>query len=365
LQWRLLANNSADDKEKFNEFMRNHPKGHILQTWEWGELKAKSGWWPLRLVIEEDNIIIAAISLLKRQLPTRLGSLFYATRGPVLDIERKDVWDYLFVACRELAAKHNAIFLKIDPDIPEGNELWQERIRESGFVPAQGEEGFEGVQPRHVFRLDIRPDKEELLLNLHQKTRYNLRLAEKKGVVIENNAPRTALPRFYKLLQETATRDKFLIRPYSYYEAFYDILVPAGMAEMFLAHYEGELIAGTLAFILGKKAWYIYGASANNFRNVMPNYLIQWRMIEWAKEHNCTLYDFRGVPGDVPPDHPLYGLVKFKKGFGGEYTSFIGEYDLVFHKAKYKFYHWLEPKYQKWIRRAILLKKRLKKLIRR
>ncbi len=360
MQWQLLGDRK-EEKETFNTFIASHDKGHVLQSWEWGEVKARGGWQPLRLVVrEDDDTIIAAISLLKRPLPLKMGSLFYAPRGPVMDIGRQDVWEVLFNAVAKVAKEHNALFCKIDPDVPSSDELWAKRIKSAGFVPCDNGEGFEGIQPRHVFRLDINPDEETLLANLHQKTRYNLRLAEKKGVEVKAGASRGELPDFYRLLSETAERDRFLIRPYSYYEHFYDYLVPAGLGELFMVYYENEPVAGALAFKMGKKAWYIYGASSNAHRNVMPNYLMQWRMIQWAKACGCTMYDFRGVPGDVPPEHPLYGLVKFKKGFGGDYVHFIGEYDLPYRRGTYGFYRWLEPKYQKGIRKWIRLKKKLK-----
>lgn len=351
---------TIDEKDLFNGFLASCAKGHILQTWEWGELKAKTGWTPIRLVAERRGEIVGAISVLKRPVPTGKWCIFYAPRGPVLDIEDRDVWDALLDGVKARAKKHNAIFLKIDPDVKDDNTLWRERIEGSGFKPVDKGPGFEGVQPRFVFRLDISPDEETLLANCHQKTRYNIRLAEKRGVEIIENAPREQLEVFYKILSETASRDKFLIRPFSYYEAFYDLLVPQGLAEMFLATYEGEVIAGTLAFKLGDKAWYIYGASSNAHRNVMPNYLIQWKMICWAKKHGCTMYDFRGVPGDVDENHPLYGLVKFKRGFNGEYTKFIGEYDLIYKPAVYRLYHFAEPLYQKTVRKLINFKKRLR-----
>jgi len=348
-----------EEKASFNNFISNHAKGHILQTWEWGELKERSLWQPLRLIVEDQGTIYAAISLLKRQLPAGMGCLFYAPRGPVLDINDSLAWDTLWQGCRDLAAEHKAVFCKIDPDVADDDKVWNQRIKAAGFVAADKGEGFEGVQPRYVFRLDISPDEETLMANFHQKTRYNLRLAERKEVTVTAAAPQSELPVFYQLLQETAQRDNFLIRPFSYYKDFYDLLIPQGLAEMFLVYYQGKAIAGSLAFILGNKAWYIYGASANQYRNVMPNYLMQWRMIQWAKQHGCTMYDFRGVPGDVAEDHPLYGLVKFKKGFGGNYIRFIGEYDLVYKPFVYKMYNDLEPLYQKGVRKLIHAKKRL------
>jgi lipid II:glycine glycyltransferase (peptidoglycan interpeptide bridge formation enzyme) len=125
-----------------------------------------------------------------------------------------------------------------------------------------------------------------------------------------------------------------------------------------MADFEGQPIAGTLAFLFGDKAWYIYGASSNSHRNVMPNYLIQWSMIEWAKSNNCTMYDFRGVSGDLSEDNPLYGLYRFKKGFNGDFTEFIGEFDRPYSKFWYNFWSYAEPAYQKLIRKIIALRKR-------
>ena len=100
-------------------------------------------------------------------------------------------------------------------------------------------------------------------------------------------------------------------------------------ARLYMAFHEGQPIAGTLAIHYGDKVWYLYGASSNEHRNLMPNYLLQWSMIQWAVETGCSVYDFRGVSGDISEDNPLYGLYKFKKGFGGDFTEFVGEYDLV------------------------------------
>ena len=359
--YRLLED-TPENAAMFNGFVAAHPKGHILQSWQWGAVK-KPAWQPLRLIVEKNGEIAAAALILQRRLPAGLGNIFYSPRGPVLDIGNEELWQETVGAVRALAKERGAIYWKIDPDIdidfPEA-ALWQQRLAAGGFVKAGQGEGFEGVQPRFVFRLDIHPEAEELLAACHQKTRYNIRLAGKKGVKIVSAAGRDALPEFYRILTTTATRDKFLIRPYSYFERFYDSLQPAGLCELFMAYYEGEALAGTLAFRMGEKAWYIYGASANTHRNLMPNYLIQWTMIEWAKANGCTMYDFRGVPGHVAEDHPLYGLVKFKKGFGGKYTEFIGEYDLPINAFKYRLYNLLEPVYQKNIRRLIAVKKKLK-----
>lgn len=348
------------EKELFDTFVANHSKkGHILQSYEWGEIKATGGWVPIRLMVLKDGAPVAAISILQRSVP--MGRcIFYATRGPVCDIEDKETVKFLMDEVAKLAKERKAIYLKLDPDVSVEETLWHEFFETYGFRHPQSGSGFEGIQPKFVFRLDISPDEETLMKNLNQKTRYNLRLAGKKGVTIEVAEDKSKLPEFYNLLKVTAERDNFLIRSYEYFEAMYDYLVPKGMGQLFYAYYEGEMIAGTFYLEMGKRAWYLYGASSNAHRNVMPNYLIQWTMIQYAKSHDCTMYDFRGVPGAVPPEHPLYGLYKFKKGFNGEYVEFIGEYDKIYDKTFYKLYETFEPIYYKGVRKLIRFKKKIK-----
>lgn len=345
----------------YNKFIASHPKGHILQSYEWGEIKAKTGWKPFYLLIEQDDKPIAAITILKRSIPVIKKAIFYAPRGPVADIHDEELLKFIWQEIAKLAHKEGAIFLKLDPDISSEDKLFYEILARQGFKPAEGKEGFEGVQPKYVFRLDISPSKETLFANMHTKTRYNVRLAEKKGVIIKNECTKQDLIAFYDILRVTAERDRFLVRGYKYFEDIWDYLVPKGYAKLFMAEFEGKPIAGTLAFMLGDKAWYIYGASANEYRNVMPNYLLQWTMIQWAHDNNCTMYDFRGVPGNLTEENPLYGLFKFKKGFNGEYTEFIGEFDLVFSPFFYWFWNTFEPFYYTGVRKIIAWKKKMRR----
>lgn len=333
-----------EDKERFNSFISNHPKGHAMQLWEWGEIKGRTGWKPWRMILETNGEIFAAATILERRLPFLGAPIFYCPRGPVVAMDDQEKMEAVFQAIRELAKKTKAILLKIDPDISVNNRALMNILRTSGFQSLEKGKNFEGVQPKFVFRLDISPDEETLLANMHQKTRYNIRLAVKKGVTIRIGT-REDLPEFFRVLKETTERDNFLVRSYSYFEDLYDTLVPAGYGQLFIGEYEGKVIAGTLAFITGDKAWYVYGASSNSHRNVMPNYLIQWEMIRWAKANGCTLYDFRGVSGDLDESNPLYGLYKFKKGFNGEFTEFIGEWDYVYRPLMYSLWKTAERIY--------------------
>lgn len=340
-----------EEKDVFDNFISSSPKPHFLQTFEWGELKKSTGWEPLRLLVTRKQQPIVAISLLMRRLPFLNLTIFYAPRGPILGRDCDQTGeDFFWKEVEKIARKHRTIFLRIDPDVSIADHEYRSNLEKRGFLPRGNRIGFGGIQPRFVFRLTLALSEEELLAAMESKTRYNVRLAERKGVRIRVAQEKRDLAIFYDLLTQTAKRDKFLIRSHHYFEEIWDLFVAPGTARIFLAEYQGEVIAGTLAFHCGDRVWYLYGASGNRFRNVMPNYLLQWTMIRWAQSLGCKIYDFRGVPGDTRPNNPLYGLYRFKKGFGAVFTEFIGEYDLVFSPFWYFFWTHLFPLYQRALR---------------
>ena len=346
------------EKHRFNDFVKVHPKGHFLQTWEWGEVKRGMGWQPLPLVLEQDGEIRGSLLILKRRLPLPgiKRCIFYAPRGPVVDIKSREHCQTLFAGAERAARDHGAIFLKIDPDVPTDNSDFKDILHQCKFQRNDTGLDFEGVQPAFVFQLDITPSANKLLENMHSKTRYNIKLASKKGVTIRQAVGKQDLPSFYAILQETAARDHFLIRGYEYFEMIWDQMVENGLAQIFLAEFQGRVVSATLALILGKKAWYLYGASSNDYRNVMPNYLIQWEMIRWAQEQGCTVYDFRGVSGDLDENNPLYGLYRFKKGFNGDLIEFIGDWDRVYSPTLYFAWTRVLPFYKN-VSRGVLRKR--------
>ncbi|MDR1961900.1 MAG: peptidoglycan bridge formation glycyltransferase FemA/FemB family protein [Gracilibacteraceae bacterium] len=344
---------NEDEQAEFNAFVCAHPKGHALQLWQWGEIKEHTGWQPHRLVLTRAGAIVAAASVLERRLPVVGSPVFYCPRGPVADPHDEEVMAAVFRAIRDLARRRGAILLKIDPDVSVEDVDFGRFLRAQGFRPLDKGRGFEGVQPKFVFRLDIRPEEDELLAAMQQKTRYNIRLAMKKGVEITRGT-REDLPDFYAVLKETTERDNFLVRDFGYFADMYDTLTPAGFGELFLARCAGRVVAGALVFRAGDKAWYVYGASSNAHRNVMPNYLIQWEMIRWAKSLGCAMYDFRGVSGDLSESNPLYGLYRFKKGWGGVFTEFIGEWDLVFRPVMYRLWQAAEKLYSGWLKKFMV-----------
>ena len=317
------------NRQKYIDFIQKHPKGHFLQSPEWAKLK--NTWKNEVLLVEDkDGNIKGAMSILIREMPYIKSTMMYAPRGPVCDVHDKETIKELTEGAKELAKKYNSFILRIDPDVPNDDDEFKKIVKECGFKIKENVKDFtEVIQPRYVFRLDVKDKtEEELMKSFHEKTRYNIRLSGRKGVTLRDGT-KEDLKDFHRIMKETGTRDDFLIRPLEYFEEMYDAL-GSEYLRLIMAEYEGKPIAGVVAIYYGNKVWYLYGACSNSHRNVMQNYLLQWEMIKWALEKKCDVYDFRGVSGHVDENHPQYGIYKFKKGFNGDFVEFVGELYMVF-----------------------------------
>jgi len=328
-------------QDEWNDFVAGWPYATVLQSYQWGQLKAATGWRPLPVAVVEAGRIRACALVLERRLPHLGRSLFYAPRGPVVDFADPETLSRLLEEIGGLARERRAVALKVDPPIPGEQTEVSCALRRARFRPVQYDDrGLGGTQPRWVMKTDLRPEPEELLSRFKSKWRYNIGLASRKGVVVRRDCSRQDLPAFYELLLVTARRDGFTVRSRQYFERLYDLLVPAGMAKLFAAEHEGQMIAAAILFRMGRQATYVYGASSNQHRSRMPNHLLQWEMMQCAREQGCTVYDFRGVAREVggEPAAALGGLNRFKGGFAARYMEYVGEWDLVFSPTWYRVY---------------------------
>ena len=314
---------------EYEAFLESHPEGHFAQSALWA--KQKPAWrWKAIVCRDGEGKIKGAISFLIRRMPFVHRNMMYACRGPVCDLTDKETFAELMDASKVLAKEEKAYVIKIDPDVPSSNTEFASMLESHGFKTRDTGKNFEAIQPKYVFRLYLNGrTEEEVMAGFHQKWRYNIRVAVKKGVEIRL-CGKEMVPEFARIMIETGLRDNFATRPPEYFSAMLDNL--GDKCRLYMAFHEGQPIAGTLAILYGDKVWYLYGASSNEHRNLMPNYLLQWSMMQWAIENNCRVYDFRGVSGDISEDNPHYGLYRFKKGFGGDFTEFVGEYDYVQNK---------------------------------
>ncbi|MFH1361794.1 MAG: peptidoglycan bridge formation glycyltransferase FemA/FemB family protein [bacterium] len=330
MQSRLIT---YPDSSRWNDFVSSSLECPVLQSFEWGELKAHFGWEPLRIAIEDNDKIIAAISILKKKIPYLNYPIFYAPRGPVVDFSNKELVDYLLNAVEKEAEKSRAVSLKIDPDISERPVASLARISALGFLKASRQ-----IQPRATILLDLDRELDDIIKGFEEKTRYNIRLSDRKGVIVREEPTLKGIEAFYKLYQETAARDKFSIHPLKYYQKIREIMFTAGLGSNFVAYFAGEPVAAVIVFCFGRKIWYMYGASSANYRNVMPNHLLHWEIIKWAKARNLKVYDLWGIPVEPKVGHPLYGVYRFKKGFNGRTVVNIGAYDFPYSPLFYNIF---------------------------
>ena len=345
------------DKLRYKEFLESHERCNFQQSLEWGQVKTN---WIKEVILSEDKDgnIRGSLCVWIRKIPI-FGNIMYSARGPVCNLYDEEVISDLVEGANLLAKKYKAFVLRIEPDILKTDENFREIILKNGFKIKDDSKDFKDeIQPRFVFRLDLKGKTEdEIFAAFHQKTRYNVRLAIKKGVVIKEGT-REDLKEFHKIMVETGERDNFIIRSLSYFEKMYDELAPNHM-KLLMAYSGDEAIAGIIPIMYGNKVWYLYGASSNKHRNLMPNYLLQWTMIKEAIKRGADIYDFRGVSGVVDESHPQYGLYRFKKGFNAEFTEFIGEIYIPYKPVTYKLYKLAE----KTFRSLRTLKKKLTKKV--
>jgi lipid II:glycine glycyltransferase (peptidoglycan interpeptide bridge formation enzyme) len=312
---------------RWSEFLTDYPGAHLLQSPQWGELKNSFGWEVERLSIEH-----AGAQVLFRQLP--LGfTLAYIPKGPIGD------WlPNLLPELDALCRGRRAFVLKIEPDSAADPTL-TDYLREHGFISSP-----QKIQPRRTLIVDLEDDEDQILAHMHQKTRYNIRLASRKGVEVR---PWGDLESFGRMILETATRDRFGAHVPAYYKRAYELFHPKGQCEVFVASYEDQPLAALMIFIHGTRSWYLYGASTTLHRNLMPNYLLQWEAIRWARNNGCTQYDLWGVPDEdqetlesdfTSRREGLWGVYRFKRGFGGELVRSAGAWDRPYNKSLYWIY---------------------------
>jgi lipid II:glycine glycyltransferase (peptidoglycan interpeptide bridge formation enzyme) len=307
---------SENEKKDWNRFVLEQG-GSFLQSWEWGEFQKAIG----RQIyfLKENNWQSLVI---KHDLALGRNYL-YCPRGPVVRGETGN----FFNAIAKLAKQENSIFNRIEP--MQGIE--EDDLRKLGFIRAQSD-----VQPRQTLILDLDRSEEELLGQMHEKTRYNIGLAERKGVSITIRKLEDgdeAFEKFWELLNQTAKRQKIGIFSKDYYKRQLTIKSPQFANLLFIAAFGGKAIAANLVNFFGHTATYVHGGSDNTFRALMAPHLLQWEQIKEAKKRGCKYYDFWGFDEQKWP-----GISRFKKGFGGREVSYIGTFDLILKQAWYSAY---------------------------
>ena len=312
--------------EEYELFIQSRPNGSFLQCLDWAGVKPG---WSREVVVSRrsDGSIRGAMQVLIRKLPIR-WSLLYAPRGPVGDCTDEAMLRDLMEGVHLLAHLHHGYRFVCDPLVLEQDTAAVKTLERVGLSWRPNQKDLSTMQSRINYMLPLAgKNREQLLTGFSKKCRYNLRLAQKNGVVCRIGTLGD-LDGFYRLMQVTGERDNFTIRPKQY---FHDMLTQLGEhCRMYVCEYEGELISGAIAVQYASITSYVYGASDNRFRQVMPNYLMQWEMILWALDSGCTVYDFQAIPFYQDTQSPYYGIYRFKHGFGGVVVSLAGDFNYYY-----------------------------------
>lgn len=328
---------TVEDSEEWDRALLALPRPHVLQSSAWGRVKAVSGWSPRRLLLEERGVPRAAALVLRRRVPLLGAPVLYVPQGPLLGSQDALLRAAVLEALEREAREERAILVKIDPDVA---------AEDGGFVDLLARRGWrrgEDVQFRNTVLVDLGVEEGTLLARMKPKTRYNIRLAERRGVQVRAGTD-ADLVAFYELYRATGRRDGFLTRPLAYYRTVWRTFLEADLGRLWLAEHQGELLAGLFLVRFGPTAWYLYGASADRKRELMPNYLLQWQAMRWAREAGCTTYDLWGAPERLEEGDPLWGVYRFKEGFGGRFVARVGAYDFAARPALYLLFTWAVPR---------------------
>ena len=350
----MLRSLEVKERADWNEQLSSLPAAHVLQTWEWGEFKrVTTGWQPLRLAFLQGGELVAMASVgLRRQGPLRI---LYAPRGPTLAWEDAQLRAAVLDQLQALAQKWNALWLKIDPDLPCATGLpgsAEEQLRAPGqqLLDEMQERGWrlaaEQVQFRNSISIDLGRSEAELLAAFSPNTRRKVRLAERREVRVRA-ATVDELGTLYELYRITGARDGFLIRPQSYYHQAWGSFLQAGLAHALIAEHQGVPLAHVILFHFGERCFYFYGASSGAERQRMPNYALQWEAMLWARAQGYRSYDLWGAPDVFDESDPLWGVYGFKRGFRGVITRSVGAWDYAPSPLRYRLWSATWPRLQR------------------
>lgn len=353
----------------WNEIISKLPAPHFLQTYEWGQVKAKYGWVPYYALWIEDGKFsvssnyqlpitnVIAASLILKRTAFRRFSIFYAPKGPLMDWTNESLRKRVLDDLQSFAKKQGAIFLKFDPDVVLGRgvpasvdevtensgQAVRSDLKRRGWV-----ESSDQIQFRNTVMVDLSASEEDILMRMKQKTRYNVRLAEKKGVTVRVGGV-DDLPMLYKMYAETSVRDGFVIRDEEYYMTVWKLFMQDAVngqpsAVPLIAEVDGEAVAAIFLFMFAGRGYYVYGMSRDKHREKMPTYLLQWAAMKHAKAHGCLTYDLWGAPDVFDESDSMWGVYRFKEGLGGDVVRTLGAYDFAPSKFWYSMYSDVMPR---------------------
>jgi lipid II:glycine glycyltransferase (peptidoglycan interpeptide bridge formation enzyme) len=313
---------------------------HPLGSWAWGEFRAGMGIDVVRLVQRNATKLTGAWQITFHKLPATPFTIGYFPKGPMPS-------KTMLRAIMDIGRAKRAVLIQLEPNVKkeEIKSLRDQTLKQllslqqtsAPTIPLRP--SHRPLFTKYNFILDIRPSEAELLRSMHHKTRYNIRVAQKHGVVVSEETSEEGFAAYLKLLSETTGRQKFYAHNEAYHRRMWETLSKAGIAKLFTARVNGEAAAAWIIFAFHDTIYYPYGTSSREFRETMAPNLLLWEIIRWGKARGYSFFDLWGALGPTPDQNdPWYGFHRFKEGYRPELVEYVGSFDLVLRPAMYKFY---------------------------
>ena len=324
---------APEEKEKYNRTV-----DHVIQSWEWGEFRKKTGVKVIRLGKFDKGKLSRGFQLTIHNLPLTKFTVGYLPKGSMLDKQT-------LKALEEIGRKENCIFIKLEPNIQKITN-YQLPITNYQLTPSPNP-----LFTKYNFLIDLTKTEKELLMNMKAKTRYNVRLAQRRGVKVQEKEDKASFETYLKLYFETCKRQKYFGHDEKYHHLMWETLKPAGIAHLLIASYKKEPLAAWMLLKFKDTLYYPYGGSSTKLRNLMASNLICWEAIRLGKKLGCKTFDMWGSLGPHPDkSHPWYGWHWFKAGYGGRLVEYVGSYDLVVNPPMYKLFNFANQIRWKYLR---------------
>lgn len=320
--WRLIPNEA-----EWQDALAALPSPHVLQSWSWGDLKSRWGWTAQHWLLHDDDGSACAMLVLRRSFGPLC--MLYAPKGPVARDMR--AYERGLAKLESLGRAQRAVWVKADGDPPAiSGSAWSAAdldAARAAFTQRSWRRSAEPVQFRNTMLTDLRADDEHLLAAMSSKCRYNVRLAEKRGVSVRvvSNLTGNDAETLYAMYSETGARDGFGIRSREYYLDAWRTMNAVG----FIAEHADQPLGGIVLFTHARRAWYFYGMSRSVGREHMPNHLLQWQAMRWARDHGCETYDWWGAPEQLVESDSMWGVYRFKQSFGAAFAEGVGAWDFA------------------------------------
>jgi peptidoglycan pentaglycine glycine transferase (the first glycine) len=347
--YQIRVSHETEDPD-WDAFLARTRGGHYMQTSLWSQVRAVGGWRAVRVVVRQGDHIVAGAQLLIRPLPL-LGAISNAPRGPLVAGDDPMLTKLVISALRQVARTQHIQYLLVQP--PCTGEVLAQQLPTWGFHPSSNK----NVLPKATVRLDLTPDLDTLLAQMHSSTRRNIRLGQRRGITVREGTERD-LPTFYRLLMATSKRQNFLMHSEDHYTRAWHVFGQHGLVKLFLAEYEGEVVSGLFLILFGDTVIYWKGGWSGQHGNLHPNNVLHWTAITWAKAQSYHYYDFGAiedpkiagamVSGEGLPEPTKRTIDTFKLGFGAQVTLFPEVYDYIYNPLLRWTYTTVFPKIENW-----------------